>query len=201
MPGFAKRSAGIRVAGRRPGRPDPTACAHRRAHRRLPGDRAGGRRARAGVCGDDVGHRGGQPRPGRSGGQLRAGAADRAERQPALRVAGHRRQSDVRAAGLLRHAGARQHQPRPVRGCARSDGLAQRAVALGDVPSVGGRHRISVGQRGPGAVRHPAARAAGARRPRRPGPRRAATSPRAVPAASRGRTPRRSRSTNRSTST
>ena len=33
-------------------------------------------------------------------------------RQPALRAAGHRRQPDDGAARLLRHAGARQHQPR-----------------------------------------------------------------------------------------
>ena len=49
---------------------------------------------------------------GGGGGQLRAGAADRAEGQPALRTAGHRRQPDDGAARLLRHAGARQHQPR-----------------------------------------------------------------------------------------
>ena len=50
-----------------------------------------------------------------------------------------------------------------------ADGLAQRAVAFGDVPSSGGRHGISIGQRGTGAVRHPAARAAGARRRTRSG--------------------------------
>ena len=83
MPGLAKRSAGIRVARRRPRGPASAARAHRRAHRRLPGDRPRGRRARAGVRGDDVGHRGGQPRPRGGGGQLRAGAAHRAERQPA----------------------------------------------------------------------------------------------------------------------
>ena len=46
-----------------------------------------------------------------------------------------------------------------------TDGLAQRTVALGDVPSVGGRHRNSLGQCRAGAVRHPVARAVGARCP------------------------------------
>ena len=49
---------------------------------------------------------------------------------------------------------------------ARADGRAERAVALGDMPSSGGRHGISHRQRRTGAVRHPAARAAGARRRR-----------------------------------
>ena len=41
-------------------------------------------------------------------------------RQPALRTAGHRRQPDDGAARLLRHPGARQHQPRAGRGRSRS---------------------------------------------------------------------------------
>ena len=44
VPGFAQRAAGVRPARRRPRRPAPAARAHRRAHRRLPGDRAGRRR-------------------------------------------------------------------------------------------------------------------------------------------------------------
>ena len=190
VPGIAERAAGLRAARRRPRRPDPAARPHRRAHRRLPGDRPGGGRGSAGVCGDDVGHRGGQPRARGGGGQLRAGAADRAVGQPALRAAGHRREPDDGAAGLLRHAGAGQHQPRACRRRARADGLAQRAVAVGDVPSVGGGHGFSHRERRAGAVRHPAARAAGARSRLRPIPR-SPTRRRAGRAASRGRTPRR----------
>ena len=52
----------------------------------------------------------------------------------------------------------------------RADGRAERAVAIGDMPSSGGRHGISHRQRRTGAVRHPAARAAGARRRRGTGP-------------------------------
>ena len=78
VPRFAQRSAGVRAARRRPRRPAAAARPHRRAHRRLPGDRAGGRRGLAGVRRDDVGHRGGQPRARRGRGQLRPGAADRA---------------------------------------------------------------------------------------------------------------------------
>ena len=77
---------------------------------------------RAGLYRDDLGHGGCQSRPGGGGGQLCAGAADRAERQPALRVARHRRQPDHGAAGLLRHPGPRHHQPGPGRGRARADG-------------------------------------------------------------------------------
>ena len=62
VPGLAQRPAGVRAARRRPCRPAPAARPHRRTHRRLPGDRAGGRRGRSGVRGHDVGHRGGQPR-------------------------------------------------------------------------------------------------------------------------------------------
>ena len=64
---------------------------------------------------------------------------------------------------------------------------AQRAVALGDVPSPGGRQGFSYGECRTGAVRHPAARAAGPRCGRRGG----ATRPRAGPTAGRGPTRRR----------
>ncbi len=57
-------------------------------------------------------------------------------------------------------------QPRPRRRCARATRRAQRAVALGDVPSHRGRQGFSHRERRPGAVRHPAARATGARRRR-----------------------------------
>ena len=66
---------------------------------------------------------------------------------------------------------------------------AQRAVALGDMPSVGGRHGFSHRERGAGAVRHPAARAAGSRSPSDSGDAVRAAGP--SRAASRGRTPRR----------
>ena len=79
-------------------------------------------------------------------------------------------------------------QPRPRRGRDGADGRAQRAVAIGDVSSLGGRQGFSQRQRRAGAVRHPAARAAGARRRRTPGDRRTR---RAGPTASRGPTPRR----------
>ena len=41
--------------------------------------------------------------------------------------------------------------------------FAERAVAVGDMPSVGGGHGFSHRERGAGAVRHPAARTAGSR--------------------------------------
>ena len=162
----------------------------------LSGDRAGDRRRRAGLRGDDVGHRGGQPGPGRGGGQLRAGAADRAVGQPALRAARHRRQPDHGAAGLLRHPGPRHDQPRAGRGRAGADGRAQRDLAVGHLPGAG---------RPP-----PGARSANAgpvhfdiplREPlvpdRDPGPDPAGP----ARTANRGPTPRRSASTSRWTST
>ncbi len=45
---------------------------------------------------------------------------------------------------------------------ARADGLAERAVAVGDMPSLGGGHGFSHRECRAGAIRHPAARAAGA---------------------------------------
>ncbi|CNU87795.1 Uncharacterised protein [Mycobacterium tuberculosis] len=115
------------------------------------------------MCRDDIRHRRGQPRSGGGGGKLRSGAADRAVSQSALRAAGHRRQPDHGTAGLFRHPGARQHQPGAGRGRTRADLGAQRDLAIGYVPSVGGRHGCSHRQRGPRALRHPAARTAGAR--------------------------------------
>lgn len=107
------------------------------------------------MCRDDIRHRRGQPRSGGGGGKLRSGAADRAVSQSALRAAGHRRQPDHGTAGLFRHPGARQHQPGAGRGRTRADLGAQRDLAIGYVPSVGGRHGCSHRQRGPRALRHP----------------------------------------------
>ena len=76
-----------------------------------------------------------------------------------------------------------------------ADGCAQRDLAIGHLPRAGGRDRSAQRQRRPGAFRHPAARAVGARSRPRPDP--------AGPAGRQGRgpTPRRSPSTSRWTST
>ena len=111
------------AAGRR-----AAARAHRRAHRRATWRSAWRSPGQAPVCvamtsGTAVANLG----PAVVGGQLRAGAADRAVGQPALRAARHRRQPDDGAARLLRHAGARGDQPRPGRGGHREDGRPERA--------------------------------------------------------------------------
>ena len=49
VPGLAQRPAGVRAAGRRPGRPAAAARPHRRAHRRVPG-RSAWRSPRARRC-------------------------------------------------------------------------------------------------------------------------------------------------------
>ena len=134
----AQRTARVRGVRRRRGGPAPAAHPDRRAHRRLPGARAG--QGRPPGRGDvHVGHRGGQPAPGRARGRARRRAAGRGHRRPAGVAARHRRQPD--------------HRP----GRASSARWSRRVDV--DAPSV----RWPVGDRA-GAPQRAVRRAAGARR-------------------------------------